>query len=562
MNNRQPPILYINVITPLDNPNIRPYHRCRTNHPAKPYPIHPVHRCKLNMCNSNSLQRHIRRLTNNGEVIARFLTETVQGKTPHAKPCHQLEATKQLTRLGALDNTNTVGATLVVAHPNNNSTHAEPTHNPVRPEPVEGQDHTATPSRHSCESRNPHAQDKDNSATTSPLPPQGEGWDGGEDDNNPTHPVSSHNPVHSEPVEEPTLEVTYLDIINFELAQLVRSETAEGHTIAEFLYDVVTGNEEPFTPKKLRIKPADRMTAAMEILRRGYGHFGRRRKLVDDIEEANDYDTLHTDLAKRMRQYGDHGSDVIRFLLDVMHNTYPDEEFTMRHRVSAAQELTRRGWDTNFDKIKMEHLVDYWRDQQDAILSVGQKKQLVGLQAFVDEYDAYDDKTLKDYKALAKDVHAQQDRESDERERQRKERQRSESDSNRHSSVPDRLSRESGKPEGQGGAKNPTHHVHPVSYEDENPTHHASSDPDPEQDFYYEPLSPEDQSLFDYYDLIESGNYKEGEIQPRPVTETTRLGYEATLKWMRESAAAEGVPLLPNPLSGTLKHPNPTARSP
>ena len=473
------------------------------------------------MCDQNSLQQHIRELTNNGEVIARFLTETVQGKTPHAKPCHQLEATKQLTRLGALDNQ---------------------TSTPARHSPTLDR-HSSVPSRHSCESRNPHAQDKDNSATTSPLPPEGEGWEGGNEQNE----HDAHTPVHSEPVEERARDITYLDILNFELAQLVRSETAEGHTIAEFLYDVVAGNEEPFTPKKLRIKPADRMTAAMEILRRGYGHFGRRRKLVDDHEEANDYDTLHTDLAKRMRQYGDHGSAVIRFLLDVMHNTYPDEEFTMRHRVSAAQELTRRGWDTNFDKIKMEHLVDYWRDQQDAILSVGQKKQLVGLQAFVDEYDAYDDKSIKDYKALAKDVHAQQDRESDERERQRKERQRSDDSVATTPLPPEGEGREGGKKDETSSPSCPS-----MSY----------NGPDPEQDFYYEPLTPEDQSLFDYYDLIESGNYKEGEIQPRPVTETTRLGYEATLKWMRESAAAEGVPLVPNPLSGTFKHPDPTARSP
>ena len=52
------------------------------------------------------------------------------------------------------------------------------------------------------------------------------------------------------------------------------------------------------------------MTAAKEILRRGHGHFGRRRKLVvDDYDDSNDYDTLHTDLAKRMREYSEHGTD-------------------------------------------------------------------------------------------------------------------------------------------------------------------------------------------------------------------------------------------------------------
>ena len=94
--------------------------------------------------------------------------------------------------------------------------------------------------------------------------------------------------------------------------------------------------------------------------------------------------------------------------------------------------------------------------------------------------------------------------------------------------------------------------IHPV-----NP---VRSTPDPEQGCYYETLSPEDQAIFDYQMRLETGDYKEGEIQPRPVTEASRQDYAAALKRMREVAAKEGVLLLPNPLSGTLTHPN--ARSP
>ena len=217
-----------------------------------------------------------------------------------------------------------------------------------------------------------------------------------------------------EPTEAPTQqrpsEITYLDILNFNLAQLIRSETADGHTIVEFLLHIMTGRDSAYTPNKLRIKPADRMAASREILRRGYGHFGRRRKLIDDAEETNDYDTLHTDLAKRLRQYSEEGSQVILFLLNVMKNEVPDEEYTTRHRMSAAQELLRRGWDTNYDKIKSEHLMDYWQDQQSARLSVGQKKQLAGLQTYADEYDAYDN---TDYEPQAQALRAQQDRESE-----------------------------------------------------------------------------------------------------------------------------------------------------
>ena len=164
------------------------------------------------------------------------------------------------------------------------------------------------------------------------------------------------------------------NILNYQIAHLIRHETAEGHTIVNFLVDIMSGRDRPFTPKKFRIKPADRMAAARELLRRGFGDFGSRRKLSDSNDEANAYDTLHTDLAKRMREYSERGTDTIRFLLEVMSDPNPEEEFTIHHRMSAAQELLRRGWDTNHDNIKPKHLQDYWRDEESTRLSIGQKK--------------------------------------------------------------------------------------------------------------------------------------------------------------------------------------------
>ena len=297
-------------------------------------------------------------------------------------------------------------------------------------------------------------------ANLTPSPVEGEGRDGGEKSLSSPPSLSDNTPAHTQPANEPAdaqdrptdnsklnthnSPITYLDILNYNLAQLIRSETAEGHTITEFLLETVTGRDSAFTPNKYKIKPDDRMTAAREVINRGFGRFGRRRKLIDDAEEANDYDTLHTDLAKRLRQYSEQGSQAILFLLDVMRNDFSDEQYTRRHRVSAAQELLRRGWDTNYDSIKMEHLMDYWRDQQDAVLSVGQKKHLAGLHTFADEYDTYDDKGIKDYESIAKELHEQQDRESEEYERQR----------NGNINTPSLLNRHSrfrGNPEGRGG---------------------------------------------------------------------------------------------------------------
>ena len=309
------------------------------------------------MCIPTKLQQNIISFTKDGERIARFLTETMQGETPGVKVNHRLEAAKHLIRYG---------------FPN-----ADCHNNPSLP------------------------QDE---GTKAPSPSMGEGWDGGE--------VS----VRNEPVELPTsspsctsmsVPVTHLDIINYQIAHLIRHETADGHTIANFLVDIMTGRDRPFIPKNFCIKPADRMAAARELLRRGFGDLGSRRKQSDSNDEANAYDTLHTDLAKRMREYSERGTDTVRFLLEVMSDPDPDLEFTIHHRMSAAQELLRRGWDTNYDNIKPKHLQDYWRDKDSTRLSIGHKKTQAGLSTTIDDYDNYDD---TDYEAIAKEIREEEDR--------------------------------------------------------------------------------------------------------------------------------------------------------
>ena len=391
------------------------------------------------MCAPSRLQQHIRNLTKDGEIVARFLVETVEGKHPDAKYHHKLEAAKLLERYGSSEDDGPHFWGLI-------------------PTPEE-------------------IAEKNRDKESKPAP-----------------------------AERP---VTHLDILNYEIAHLIRKETAEGHTIAEFLGHVMTRQDKPFTPKKLRIRHIDRFAAAMEILRRGHGHFGRKRKLVVD-----DYDTLHTDLAKRMREYSEHGTDAVRFLLDVMSHEDPDDPYTWHHRVSAAQELLRRGWDTNYDRITPEMLQDYWRNQQSTRLSVGQKKHLAGLPTTLDDYNTYDN---KDYQAIADAIREQEDIEAT---------------YNRHS-------RESGNPAAQGEE-----------------TQNSELETDNSPDCYHEPLTPDDQAIFDYQTQIESGEYKEGEITLRQPTPEDWKAYEYALSQIRELAAAEGVPLLPNPLADTLRHPN------
>ena len=143
------------------------------------------------MCNPADIQHKIHSFTKDGEHIARFLTETMRGKTPGVKICHRMEAAKHLIRYGF-------------------------------PDEARQQDQ--------FDMNESKVENTDKKATSLST---GEGSDGGD---NPPQPV------------------THLDIINYQIAHLIRHETAEGHTLVEFLIHIMTGRDRPFTPKKFRIK--------------------------------------------------------------------------------------------------------------------------------------------------------------------------------------------------------------------------------------------------------------------------------------------------------------------
>ena len=441
-------------------------------------------------------------------------------------------------------------------------------------------------------------------ASKNPLPP----WDGGEEE-----PVEL--PTSSPSVSAP---VTHLDILNYQIAHLIRHETAEGHTVVNFLMDTMTGRDRPFTPKKFCIKPADRMAAARELLRRGFGDLGSRRRKSDSTDEENAYDTLHTDLARRMREYSERGTDTVRFLLEVMSDPDPDLEFTIHHRMSAAQELLRRGWDTNYDAIEHEHLKDYWQDKESPRLSIGQKKTLSGFTTSIDDYDNYDD---TDYEAIAKEMREEEDLEAAASKslhpRYGKIRTgvtepvsngmpRSASGSTATSKLP--------LPQGERwgeGEKSPTSKSDntlstptlpkslPLTKSEnefttdrkaiikefreamdrgderaalraeakyrridvkpeKNIYDYGPNDPDPTVDYYFEPLCPEEQAKFDEKDRREHGLTEE-EIADFSGTPTQKAK-SGTLEQLAQSAAAHNTPIHPNPLAA--KRINPTIRSP
>ena len=485
------------------------------------------------MCIPTKLQQNIIDRTREGDTIAKFLVDTMQGRHTDAKFNHRLESAKHLIKYGFTD-----------------------------------ADCETTSDRLSRAGGNPEEQGGDETPVQSPLSP-GERVG--------ACPELAEG-VRGTEIAKP---VTYLDILNYQIAHLIRHETADGHTIVNFLVHIMSGKDRPFTPKKFCIKPADRMAAARELLRRGFGDLGSRRKQSDNNDEANAYDALHTDLAKRMREYSERGADTIRFLLEVMSDPDPEEEFTIHHRMSAAQELLRRGWDTNYDNIKPERLQDYWRDEQSTRLSIGQKKTQAGLSTSIDDYDNYDD---TDYEAIAKEMREEEDREAaaskslhprygkiracpelaegtgvkspEQSPLPNKAATLNEQDKAIIKEFKDAMDRGDQRAALRAEAKYRRIDVKP----EKNIYDYGPNDPDPTVDYYFEPLNPQEQAKFDEEERREHGLTDHEAATNGSANSPSQNGATDSLAPIKQAAALHGIPVLPNPLAAKRK--TPTIRSP
>ena len=274
-----------------------------------------------------------------------------------------------------------------------------------------------------------------------------------------------------------------------------------------------------------------------------------------------------------MREYSERGADTIRFLLEVMSDPNPEEEYTIHHRLSAAQELLRRGWDTNYDNIKPEHLTNYWQDKESTRMSVGQKKTQAGLSTSIDDYDQYDD---TDYEAIARQLREDDDADSAVAQKSLPPRRGKVrmgvtepvskslplSKSENEPSDPKAIIKEFKEAMDRGDeraalraeAKYRRIDVKP----EKNIYDYGPNDPDPTVDYYFEPLNSEEQAKFDKEDRREHGLTEE-EIAEYSAISTPEAKSDP-LKKLADAAATHNTPILPNPLAA--KHKNPTIRSP
>ena len=150
----------------------------------------------------------------------------------------------------------------------------------------------------------------------------------------------------------PNIELMFAQTNNPEaqppsLAEIVREETDDGRLIVRFLIDVMQGLLE-------QSKPCHQLAAARQLLTLG---FQQAQTFIDTNTHASsphknlralgvlgvETTPLHRELAALIREETDNGRTTVRFLVDVMQGNLPD--FKPHHRLSAAKELLRRGFD-------------------------------------------------------------------------------------------------------------------------------------------------------------------------------------------------------------------------
>ena len=142
------------------------------------------------------------------------------------------------------------------------------------------------------------------------------------------------------------------------LADIIREETDDGRHIVRFLIDVMQGKVDDS-------KPCHRLDAARQLLNLGFD--GARSVIQSASQSAGVRAPSSTPVNSRFDQgiadiiklETSDGRDAVRFLVDVMQGNL--EDFKPHHRLSAAKELLRRGFDNSPDH-NGEHDVEQCKD--------------------------------------------------------------------------------------------------------------------------------------------------------------------------------------------------------
>ena len=215
--------------------------------------------------------------------------------------------------------------------------------------------------------------------------------------------------------------------------------------------------QDPFTGEpRQTVKPRERLAAAKELLRRAFGEPAPSRRnstAYNPAADIDERDPLNTLIAKLVRDKTNDGIDAAELLIRIAENDDAEGDWLPAHRLSAAKELLHRAYDLNYDAITWEHIDAYNNNAYPLDLNeeAERTRHKERISALIKEYDEARAADDEDAMAAAEKEYANYIKYGDE-------------------SAPAELSE----------------HLE-----------YGPNDPDPTVDYYYPPLSKEEQAKFD-----------------------------------------------------------------
>ena len=285
------------------------------------------------MCIQNTLQQKIANLTNDGETLAVFLVNTLQGNAYDIKRCHRLDAARMIAKYG-------------FAQPDNIT--------PIKPE----------------------------------------GWEEGDvqEEHVEKSPQPKSEPTLRDIVAYPTAR--YIRDRTNEGETLVEALCDVLQDTGEYDSQEAQGFGSSGRTRP-PAKPHHRLAAAKELLRRAFGETVTRHKSASYNPEADiDVDEpVNGHLANLVRDKTNNGTEAAELLIRIAENDRSEGDWTSAHRVSAAKELLHRAYDLNYEAVSWEHVQAYKQatDFADDGETLEQTRVQAGRIALLREYnEAYD----------------------------------------------------------------------------------------------------------------------------------------------------------------------------
>ena len=188
-------------------------------------------------------------------------------------------------------------------------------------------------------------------------------------------------------------KVTTKQLLNKPVGEYIRDDTDDGAILIDFLAQMVDPPPNPNIFSKEEVLPSDRLAAAKELLRRGYGSRNPRYYYGSSAFEEQELNSIPARLSRARMN----GFELATFLLEVVRNQRVDvrnqpikKTFTFSERIWSAKYLLYMAFDIPWEHVTHEATDEYLRqlEEQERGDLLRRAKRYTGRNAITPEQEA------------------------------------------------------------------------------------------------------------------------------------------------------------------------------